>query len=247
LTKLGREVPEMPCAVWFGEAQWQALVVFVLVWKSGSVTLKVLLEGAVLLLKNEAYEKTGNEGTKHQKLDLESIRRTGWARVPFGTKASEFKKRFPKASLKANGMWDKGEGKEWIAGTEMTSACAFNRAGELYMIVFYPDMRDRELIAPLLAGVLGTPAGSGALWTQGSITLSVKTAGVAVVLVDHSLPADQSGRSGLNVSPVRKVRSVLKPAPAGAPKAPAGEAVKPKAPATACGGRPGQLQEPFTR
>jgi len=29
LTKLGREVPEVPCTVYFAEAQWQALVVFV--------------------------------------------------------------------------------------------------------------------------------------------------------------------------------------------------------------------------
>jgi hypothetical protein len=29
LTKLGREVPEVPCTVYFEEAQWQALVVFV--------------------------------------------------------------------------------------------------------------------------------------------------------------------------------------------------------------------------
>jgi hypothetical protein len=29
LTKLGREVPEVPCTVYFEEAQWQALVAFV--------------------------------------------------------------------------------------------------------------------------------------------------------------------------------------------------------------------------
>ncbi|WP_228083684.1 serine/threonine-protein kinase [Streptomyces profundus] len=104
---------------------------------------------------------------------------TGWNGLPWGATADEFLARFPDGRQKSADWWVTGEGPERFCGVSMPTQYAFGPRGGLGLVVFYPEVEDRERLPVAVLETLGAPDGHTTRWTRGEVVVEVKVAGVA--------------------------------------------------------------------
>ncbi|MCM2393661.1 serine/threonine-protein kinase [Streptomyces albipurpureus] len=105
---------------------------------------------------------------------------SGWNGLTWGATVSQFQARFPAAQQENGEWWVTGQGPESFCGIAMPTQYAFNDHGQLYLVVFYPEARDRERVSVAFLHTLGAPDGTTTRWTRGDVVVDVKVASVAV-------------------------------------------------------------------
>lgn len=123
----------------------------------------------------------------------------GWNGLAWGSTAQEFLQRFPDGGRKDGfegqrengsdgGWWITGEDPEDFCGIRMPAQYAFNDHGRFYMVVFYPEIADRERVAPKVLIQLGAPEENDkAWWRVGPVNVEVKVAGSVVSVTNREL------------------------------------------------------------
>ncbi|WP_107452043.1 serine/threonine-protein kinase [Streptomyces sp. NRRL F-5650] len=106
----------------------------------------------------------------------------GWNGLPWGARVADFRARFPDAAQQNGEWWVTGRGPETFCGITMDTQYAFNDRGELSLVVFYPEPRDRERLPVSVLETLGAPDGTSTRWTRGKVVVDVKVAGVVATL-----------------------------------------------------------------
>ncbi|MEU5398027.1 serine/threonine-protein kinase [Streptomyces sp. NPDC005963] len=103
----------------------------------------------------------------------------GWNGLAWGSTVSHFQERFPRAAQENGEWWVTGQGPESFCGIVMPTQYAFDDRGRLYLVVFYPEVEDRERLPGAVLETLGAPDGSTTRWTRGEVVVDVKVASVA--------------------------------------------------------------------
>ncbi|WP_078869567.1 MULTISPECIES: serine/threonine-protein kinase [unclassified Streptomyces] len=114
----------------------------------------------------------------------------GWNGLPWGARVADFRARFPDAAQQNGEWWVTGRGPETFCGITMDTQYAFNNRGEMSLVVFYPEPRDRERLPVSVLETLGAPDGTSTRWTRGKVVVDVKVAGVVATLT-HTGFADR--------------------------------------------------------
>jgi hypothetical protein len=103
----------------------------------------------------------------------------GWNGLAWGATVSQFQARFPSAAQENGEWWVTGQGPESFCGIVMPTQYAFNDRGQLCLVVFYPEAKDRERLPGAFLQTLGAPDGATTKWTRGDVVVDVKVASVA--------------------------------------------------------------------
>jgi Protein kinase domain len=111
----------------------------------------------------------------------------GWNGLPWGATVADFTARFPNGSQHNGDWWVTGLGPETFCGIVMATQYAFNAQGRLYLVAFYPEVTDRQRLAPAAVNEFGAPDGMGTTWTLGKVRVEVKVAGVVATLTHRGL------------------------------------------------------------
>ncbi|MFD9718562.1 serine/threonine-protein kinase [Streptomyces sp. NPDC059076] len=102
----------------------------------------------------------------------------GWNGLAWGATVAQFQARFPGAAQENGEWWVTGRGPESFCGIVMPTQYAFNDRGQLCLVAFYPDAKDRERMPNAFLETLGAPDGSTTKWTKGQIVVELKVASV---------------------------------------------------------------------
>jgi hypothetical protein len=109
----------------------------------------------------------------------------GWNGLPWGATVADFRARFPDAAQQNGEWWVTGRGPEPFCGLLMDTQYGFNSHGRLYLVVFYPEVEDRDRLPVAALETFGAPDDQTTRWTRGNVTVDVKIAGVAASLTHH--------------------------------------------------------------
>ncbi|WP_308295706.1 serine/threonine-protein kinase [Streptomyces odontomachi] len=114
----------------------------------------------------------------------------GWNGLPWGATTADFQARFPDAAQQNGEWWVTGRGPEPFCGLTMDTQYGFNSRGRLYLVVFYPEVEDRERLPVAALETFGAPDNKSTRWTRGKVIVDVKIAGVAASLTHRGYDDD---------------------------------------------------------